>query len=245
MYSSCWIWFDFQPETGHPFCREFPNLGMRVCDHLIRLNVAVSSLLCTGKFPIRYSVMFAAYSVVLFVFLHPSMAVNKAKAGSSISLHNHKPSVKCAIDSICNRYLNALYKKQTQTVLGRETDLAVSSLSFEEYKEIKRRRHSDAHVAWPTPLHKPDWLVFRIQTLSWLCRLSLNALCIAEPHLAANEFLKWTAFFPRLRAVISFLLISRDLMFYILRFNSVPPPCPFSFTSASPDLSLALRLLPL
>jgi len=43
--------------------------------------------------------------------------------------------------------LNALYKKQTETVLGRETDLAVSSLSFEEYKEITRRRHPDAYVA--------------------------------------------------------------------------------------------------
>jgi hypothetical protein len=41
-------------------------------------------------------------------------------------------------------------------------------------------------------------------------------LCIAEPRLAANEFLKLTAFSPRLRAVICFLLIPRDLMFYIL-----------------------------
>jgi hypothetical protein len=122
--------------------------------------------------------------------------------------------------------------------MGRKTDLAVSSLSFEECKEITRRRHPDAYVDWPTPLHKPDWLVFRIQTLSWLCRLSLNVLCIAGPHLAANEFLKLIAFFPRLRAVISFVLIRRDLMFYILRFNFVPP-CPFSFTSASSDSSFA------
>jgi hypothetical protein len=70
-------------------CREYPNFGMRVYDHPIRLNVAVSSLLCTGKFPIWYSVMFAAYSVVLSVFLRPPMAVNEAKAGSSVSLHNH------------------------------------------------------------------------------------------------------------------------------------------------------------
>jgi hypothetical protein len=69
-------------------------------------------------------------------------------------------------------------------------------------------------------------------------------LCIAESHLAANEFLKLTAFFPRPRAVISFLLIRRDLMFYILRFNSVPPPCPFSFTSALSDLSFAPQTSP-
>jgi hypothetical protein len=128
--------------------------------------------------------------------------------------------------------------KETQSVLGTKTDLPVSSLSLEEYKDITRRRHPDAYVDWPTPLHKPDWLVFRIQTLSWLCRLSLNVLCIAGPHLAAIEFLKLTAFFRRLRAVISFLLICRDLMVYILSFNSVPP-CLFSFTSASSDSSFA------